>query len=156
VDTQADYYQGTTAWQTAPTSAEIANAANYKITGWNTLWVGGNQGTSAKTAIQTALAAGSPVGIAFPVFSDFMYMGSNVLYHAPSGTSRSGHMGVAGGSDAAGIWIRISWGTWWGTNGDAHLSWAFLQTDVQAAYTISGIRTPGTDTTPAPAITGLS
>jgi hypothetical protein len=156
VDTQADYYQGTTAWQTAPTSAEIANAANYKVTGWNTLWVGSNQGTSAKTAMQTALASGAPVGIAFPVYQDFMSMRANVLYNTTSGSSLGGHMVVAVGYDADGIWIRNSWGTWWGTSGDAHLSWAFVQTAVQAAYTITGVKTPASTTAPAPTVTALS
>jgi hypothetical protein len=156
VDTQADYHQGTTAWQTAPTSAEIANAASYKITGWDTLWVGSNQGPSAKTAMQTALASGAPVGIAFPVYADFMRMGSNVLYNTLTGTSLGGHMVTAVGYDADGIWIRNSWGTWWGTSGDAHLSWAFVQTDVQAAYTIRGVRTPATTAVAAPTVSALS
>ncbi|HKT00121.1 MAG TPA: IPT/TIG domain-containing protein [Rugosimonospora sp.] len=156
VDTQDDYSQGMYTWQTPPTQAEITNAASYKITGWNTLWVGANQGLAGKTAIETALASGAPVGITFQVYQDFMNMGANVLYNTLTGTSLGGHMVTAVGYDAQGIWIRNSWGTWWGTSGDAHLSWAFLQTDVQSAYTISGLRTPGGNTVAAPTVSGLT
>ncbi|MER7279854.1 IPT/TIG domain-containing protein [Dactylosporangium sp. NPDC000244] len=156
VDTQDDYVQGVYGYQTAPTAAEIANAANYKLSGWNALWVGDKQGDKAKTAIKTAIAAGSPVAIGMPVFKDFMYLRGNSLYNTLTGTSLGGHMITAYAYDADGVWIRNQWGTSWGASGDAHLSWSFVTTDVQAAYTVSGLRSPEKAVVPAPAVTSLS
>ncbi|WP_432981067.1 IPT/TIG domain-containing protein [Dactylosporangium sp. CA-233914] len=156
VDTQDDYVQGTAGYRTAPTAAEIANAANYKLTGWTTLWAGDKQGDKAKAAIKTALAGGSPVAIGIPVFKDFMYLKGDTLYNTLTGASLGGHMITAYAYDADGVWIRNQWGTGWGSNGDAHLSWSFVTTDVQAAYTVKGVKTPATATTPAPAVTSLS
>jgi hypothetical protein len=156
VDTQDDYVQGVYGYQTAPTAAEIANAANYKLSGWNVLWAGDKQGDKAKTAMKTAIAAGSPVAIGIPVFKDFMYLNSNSLYSTLTGTSLGGHMITAYAYDADGIWIRNQWGTGWGAGGDAHLSWSFVTTDVQAAYTVGGLKTPEKAVVPAPAVSSLS
>src|SRR5690242_5004456 len=124
VDTQADYTQGTTGWQTPPTAAQVANAAKYKVAGWTTLWsgYGHGQGAAAQAAIKQALAAGSPVAIDFPVFPDFFKIHSSALYTTTSGSNQGGHMVAAYGYDSDGIWIRNSWGTGWGAAGDAHLS----------------------------------
>ncbi|MDP9796508.1 hypothetical protein J2S43_005020 [Catenuloplanes nepalensis] len=156
VDTQAHYFQGTTGWQTAPTADQIANAENYRITGWQRLWVGGNQGTNAQASIKAALASGQPVALGFPVFKDFMYLRSHTNYTTTSGTNLGGHMVAALGYDAAGVWIRNSWGTGWGNGGDAHLSWSFVQSAVNGAYTVSGIDTPATETDLAPSVASLS
>jgi hypothetical protein len=155
VDTQADYVQGMYTWKTPPTAAEIANAANYKVTGWKRLWVGDNQGAAATTAVKTAIAAGSPVSVAIPVYRDFMSINSTKLYNTLSGTNLGGHMITIYGYDAEGVWIRNSWGGFWGAAGDAHLSWAFVNSKVQAAYTVNGIRTPSSDFY-KPAVASLS
>jgi hypothetical protein len=155
VDTETDYTQGYYKYQSAPSAAEIANATNYRITSWNTLFAGANQGTAARTTIETSIAAGNPVAIGMPVFANFFSMPANSLYNTLTGTSLGGHMVSVFAYDAQGIWIRNQWGTAWGTKGDAHLSWAFVQKDVMGAYTISGLST----TTPAvvlPTVSGLS
>jgi IPT/TIG domain/Papain family cysteine protease len=156
VDTQADYTQGTTGWRTPPSAAQVANATNYKVAGWTTLWsgYGHGQGTAAQASIKQALAAGSPVAIDFPVFPDFFNIHSSALYTTTSGANQGGHMVAAYGYDNDGIWIRNSWGTGWGAAGDAHISWAFVQADVWDAYTISGLQA-ATKTAP-PTITALS
>ncbi|MDR7273896.1 IPT/TIG domain-containing protein [Catenuloplanes atrovinosus] len=156
VDTQAHYFQGTTGWQTPPTADQIANAENYRITGWQRLWVGGNQGTNAQAAVKQALASGQPVAIGFPVYRDFMYLRSHTNYGTTTGTSLGGHMVALLGYDATGVWIRNSWGTGWGNGGDAHLSWSFVQTAVNGAYTVSGIDTPAQETEPVPTVAALS
>jgi hypothetical protein len=152
VDSQADYFQGTSNWQTAPTAAEVANAANYKINGWTRLWVGANQGTAAQTLVKQAVANGAPVSIAIPVFRDFENLRSDALYNTTSGQNLGGHMITIYGYDAQGVWIRNSWGTWWGSKGDAHLSWGFINTAALAAYTVGGVATKA----PAPTVTTLS
>ncbi|WP_305786866.1 IPT/TIG domain-containing protein [Symbioplanes lichenis] len=156
VDSQDDYFQGTSNYKVAPTSAEIANAGNYKITGWTRLWSGANQGDNAETAIKQALANNQPVAIGFNVFQDFMDLGPHSLYSTTSGTSLGGHMITAFGYDADGIYVRNQWGTGWGNDGDAHLSWSFVETVVSGAYTINGIATPSSSVTVAPQVTALS
>ncbi|MEV1286634.1 IPT/TIG domain-containing protein [Micromonospora sp. NPDC049679] len=156
VDTQDNYFQGTVGWQTPPTAQQIANAANYKVTGWTRLWVGGNQGAGAQTAIQQAIASGSPVAIGFPVFKDFMSLRSHSLYSTTSGSSLGGHMVTAFGYDAQGVFLRNQWGTGWGNSGDAKVSWSFVNTVVNGAYTISGIQTPSAPIPMAPTVASLS
>ena len=81
VDSQDDFFQGTTNYKVLPTSAQIANAANYKITGWTRLWSGNKQGANAQTVMEQALANGMPVAVGFPVFQDFMDLGSHSALH---------------------------------------------------------------------------
>jgi hypothetical protein len=156
VDSQDDFFQGTTNYKVAPTAAQNANAANYRITGWTRLWSGNKQGTNAQTVIEQALANGMPVAVGFPVFNDFMNLGSHTLYTTTSGTSLGGHMVTAFGYDADGVYLRNQWGTDWGNNGDAHVSWAFVEQVMTGAYVINGITTPSTAASIAPLVTGLS
>jgi hypothetical protein len=156
VDTQAHYWQGAYNYQTPPTADQIANATNYKITGWSRLFAGPNQGAPAQTVIQEALAAGSPVALSFPVYRDFMYLQGDTVYNTLSGTSLGGHMVTAFGYDAQGVWLRNSWGTSWGNRGDVKVSWAFITRVVDSAYTVAGIRTPAAPVTVAPTVAGLS
>jgi hypothetical protein len=156
VDTQEDYWQGTTNYQSAPTTAQIANATNYKVTGWSRLFNGANQGANAQTVIEQAIASGSPVAIGFDVFSDFMNLRTHTVYNTVTGSSLGGHMVAAFGYDSQGLIIRNSWGTWWGNNGEAKLSWAFVNKVVSGAYTINGIRTPSAPVAMAPTVAGLS
>jgi hypothetical protein len=156
VDSQNDYFQGTSNYRVAPTSSEIANAANYTITGWKRLWSGTNQGAPAQTAIQQALSNGTPVAVGFSVFQDFMDLGQHSLYDTTSGTSLGGHLVTAFGYDADGVYLRNQWGTSWGNNGDAHVSWSFIRTVVSGAYTIDGISTPASPVALTPQVTALS
>jgi hypothetical protein len=157
VDTQSDYFQGTTDYSVKPTAAEDANASSYKITGWSTLWSGTvNQGTAGKLLIEKALASGSPVAIGFPVFADFQRLKGNTVYNTLSGSSLGGHMVAVYGYDSKGIWIRNSWTSAWGNNGDAELSWDFVNKQVSSAFTVSGITTPAIQKTPAPAVVALT
>ena len=156
VDSQDDYWQGVSNYKAAPTSAQISNAGNYKISSWTRLFSGANQGVNAKTAIMESLAKGLPVAVGFPVYRDFMNLGAHTLYDTTSGTSLGGHMVTAFGYDSEGVWLRNQWGTGWGNNGDAKVSWAFVQTVMIAAYTVGGISTPDTSVSIAPQVTQLS
>jgi hypothetical protein len=159
VDTQADYWQGTTDYRTPPTPAQIANAANYRVTGWTRLFNGAGQGEPVKASIRQALAAGNPVALGIPVYRDFMSLRGHTVYNTLSGTSLGGHMMAAYGYDDAGLLVRNSWGTGWGNGGDVKLSWAFVTRIAVAAYTVSGVRTPAAPApapAPVPVITGLA
>ncbi|MEV4516149.1 IPT/TIG domain-containing protein [Dactylosporangium sp. NPDC049525] len=155
VDTQDDYVQGTNNYTVPPTASEIANAKNYKVSKWTTLWAGGGQGAAGQIALETAIAAGSPVAIGMPVYKDFMYLTGGALYKTTAGTNLGGHMVTAYAYDAEGVWIRNQWGTSWGAAGDAHLAWAFVTKNVLAAYTISGV-TAASVAAPRPSVSTLS
>ncbi|MFI7544341.1 IPT/TIG domain-containing protein [Actinoplanes sp. NPDC049599] len=156
VDTQDDYWQGTTNWQTPPNQAQITNARNYRVAGWSRLFNGPNQGAPAQTAIMQTLASGSPVALGIPVFRDFMYLRSHSLYTTVSGTSLGGHMIAAYGYDAQGVYIRNSWGGGWGNGGDAKLSWGFITRAATGGYAVNGISTPASPIPMAPTVGALS
>ncbi|MEV4702457.1 IPT/TIG domain-containing protein [Actinoplanes sp. NPDC049316] len=156
IDTQADYWQGTTNWKSAPTAAQIANARNYRVSGWTRLFNGAGQGATARTAIMQALASGSPVALGIPVFQDFMYLRSHTVYSTLTGTNLGGHMIAVYGYDAQGVLIRNSWGTGWGNGGDAKISWDFVTRQASAAYTVNGISTPAAPIAVAPTVASLS
>jgi hypothetical protein len=156
VDSQDDYFQGTSNYKVAPTSAQIANATNYKVSGWMRLWTGAGQGANAKTVVQQALANNMPVAIGFPVFQDFMDLGPHSLYDTTSGTNLGGHMVTAFGYDSQGVFLRNQWGTSWGNSGDAKVSWDFITTVVSGAYVVTGITTPGASVGVTPQVTALS
>jgi hypothetical protein len=155
VDTQDDYVQGTNNYTIPPTASEIANAKNYRVSNWTTLWSGAGQGAAGQAALETAIAGGSPVAIGMPVYKDFMYLTGGALYKTTTGTNLGGHMVTAYAYDAEGLWIRNQWGTAWGATGDAHLAWAFVTKNVSAAYTISGVTTANVSA-PRPTVSTLS
>src|SRR5207244_1196303 len=61
-----------------------------------------------------------------------------------TGPIRGYHEVLALGYDASGVLIENSWGTTFGDNGFARLSWRVIENDVAGAYTIDGFaaRTP--------------
>jgi hypothetical protein len=156
IDTQADYWQGTTNVTDFPTSSEISNAGNYKITGWTTLFAGAQGGTAAQSALQQSLAAGTPVSITIPVYSAFDQINSLSPYSSTSGTMRGYHEVTAYGYDSTGLIIRNSWGKYWGSAGDAKLAWSFVNSKVLGAYTISGVKANGQASVHKPVVSGLS
>ncbi|AGZ44593.1 IPT/TIG domain-containing protein [Actinoplanes friuliensis] len=156
VDSQDDYFQGTSNYKVPPTSGQIANARNYRVSGWTRLWTGVGQGPNARTVVQQALANGMPVALGFGVFQDFMDLKTHTLYDTTSGTSLGGHMITAFGYDSDGVIIRNQWGSSWGNGGDAKVSWDFITTVVSGAYTISGITTPASPVGVTPLVSALS
>jgi hypothetical protein len=152
-DSMSDYAHSLTDFVNLPTASEEANAANFKISGWQTLFAyatggGGNNGISQ---IKTALAAGKPVAIGLPVRPGFdnMANSSTTLDTDTTGTSRGNHEVLATGYDQSGLWIQNSWGTGWGYGGFGRLSWQVVSQDVYSAHTISGFAAaPTGDTTP--------
>ena len=156
IDTQDDYWQGTTNWQTPPTQAQIDNARNYRVSGWSRLFSGAGQGATAKSAIMQALASGSPVAMGMPVYKDFMYLRTHSVYSTLTGTNLGGHMIAVYGYDAQGVVIRNSWGGGWGNGGDAKISWDFVTRQATSAFTVNGITTPAAPIAMAPTVAALS
>ncbi len=142
IDTQANYIQGTTNYQVPPTAAEIANAAQYKVTGWSHLFEGAGQGANAQALIEQSLAAGDPVDLALEVYANFEALGPNQVYTASAGADMGGHMLTGVGYNATGVIVRNSWGPGWGTNGDATIAWSYINQYIEDAYAVSGISGP--------------
>jgi len=138
-DTEADYAQGNYDWQTPPTAAERANAANYKMSGQVQLFTGGNQGLNGRVAIQNALASGAPVAIELPIRPGFDDLSTtNTLDTDVTGNIRGYHEVLALGYDANGLLIQNSWGTGWGSSGYGRLGWNVVDIDVVQADISTG------------------
>ena len=131
IDSRSDYTQGDDDYTTQPSAAETANAARYKIASWSNLFVSGTAGVGsvAQQDIENALAAGNPVGLLIPVYSNFYNLasGSSFVDVPTAGMTNDGnHAVTAFRYDANGVWVENQWGTGWGQSGWAELSWAFV------------------------------
>jgi Papain family cysteine protease len=149
-DPMAHYSHSTTDFKDKPNADERANAANYKISGYQVLFSmrRGGGGTTGASMIQNALAAGKPVAISIPVRAGFVKMGHGTDALDNDNTSRiqGGHEVLAIGYDQLGLWIQNSWSTAWGKAGFGRLSWRVVASDVFEAETISGFATQPTPT----------
>jgi hypothetical protein len=144
-DTRAHYTHGDYDWRTKPTAAEKANAANYKIKSYTTLFMGAGQAASA-TLIKQALSTKRPVAIEMAVRHGFDVLGAAPTAVDNDSTSaiRGYHEVLAVGYDAAGLIIQNSWGAGWANNGFGRLSWRVVLRDVWEGDTIEGFATPPT------------
>lgn len=142
-DTRADYTQGDYDWRHQPTAAEHANAARYKIKGYETLFMGSNQSGSA-TLLRHALSTLHPVAIEMAVRHGFDSLASSATAVDGDYTSavRGYHEVLAVGYDSAGLTIQNSWGAGWAHGGFGRISWAVVQHDVWEADTIDGLVPP--------------
>jgi hypothetical protein len=140
IDPRAAYSQGDANFTSQPSAAEIANAANAKIAGYEIVQgPAGFFGSSLRGYIETKLASGNPVALSFPVYPEFANADSThffVTNPLPGETSVGGHAVAAFKYDANGVWIENSWGTGFGINGWAELSWDFLNKYAQEAVSI--------------------
>ncbi len=155
-DTRAHYTQGDYDWRDQPTAAEKANAAQYKITRYTTLFSGSDQAGSA-TLVKQALAARHPVAIEMAVRSGFDNLGPSAtdVDDDITSTIRGYHEVLALGYDAAGLIIENSWGTGWANGGFGRISWRVVLNDVWEGDTIDGFVAPPPRTPPrvtAPAV----
>ena len=145
-DTMAHYSRSTTDYSNLPTASERTNAANFKISQYQALFDNNQPGGTAGAAmIQTALAKGQPVAISMGLRTSFsatsFYNKTSLASATYSDTTTritGYHEILALGYDQTGLWIQNSWGTAWGYQGYARLSWPVVERDVLTAYTISG------------------
>ncbi|GAB6899806.1 C1 family peptidase [Kineosporia succinea] len=139
-----------TTFRITPSTADRAAAAPYAANSYQTLF----QSTNAlgKTnAIKAALSSEKPVALGIPVFNEFYYLGYGghdaVMTAAEAtGADLGGHAIMAVGYNATGVQIQNSWGTWWGSDGYATLSWDFIEAKAREAYTLDAFA----DNTPVP------
>ncbi|MFF7638652.1 C1 family peptidase [Kitasatospora sp. NPDC008050] len=135
IDTQSDYWQGTTDFTTQPDANETANAASYKLSGFVQLPTSGD---AARTAIEDAISQGEPVPIGFSVQQSFMDLNSQTASdysYVPGDTSSDpvvgGHEITIVAYNDQGVTIENSWGTSnWGNGGFANLPWSFFNAGV--------------------------
>ncbi|GAA2154883.1 hypothetical protein GCM10009760_54270 [Kitasatospora kazusensis] len=135
IDTQSDYWQGTTDYTTQPDSNETANAANYRLSGFVAL---PTSGSAARSAIEDAISQGEPVPIGFSVQQSFMDLNSQTASDYSYMPGDTGSDPVVGGHEITivayndqGVTIENSWGTdSWGNGGFANLPWSFFDAGV--------------------------
>ncbi len=148
IDTRADYTQGDYDYADAPTAAERASAATYKVASWATIYPAA--GVSAQQAIESAIAGGNPVAVGVAVYDNFYNAGPTSYYvdvPTPGMTLYGNHAVFASKYDANGLWVENQWGTGWGQNGWVELSWAFVNQYVWQAVTMQPAAV-----TPAPVV----
>jgi len=127
IDTRSDYepMQTSLDCSTEPSTAARANAAHFKIAGYTK----GDLSGGAEAAIKSALAAGHPPTLAITVYPEFDDADAQSYIVGPpqSGDVASGgHAITAFRYDDTGVWILNQWGTGWGNDGWAVLSWDFV------------------------------
>lgn len=145
LDTIGDFHMSGDA--TSPVSdADITNAARYKIASYSVV---GNPGGSQAFAayIKQTLAAQTPLAIGVETSRGFDQLNaqsaSNLVTDTSSQTGR--HALFAYGYDQDGLLVENEWGTDWGYNGYAVLSWAYVESFGLEVVTIS----PRVPTAPA-------
>ncbi len=152
VDTRTDYRpQGDYNWQLKPTAAQKTNASFHRALNPVLLYAGPGQGTNARLALSTALAAGQPVVMGIAVYNNFFYLSGSksVFTNADvSGQLLGYHAVTAFGYNASGVVIENSWGTGWGKSGFATLGWDFVQNGVTEAWTTAGFANPTVSLSP--------
>lgn len=132
-------------------------APTYHLTGYEPIYTSGVG--SAQQAIETAMAAGRPVALGIPVYSNFMGATASapLVGVPPSRAPFFGSQAVVGVKyDSAGLWVQNQWGTGWGLHGYAELTWRFVNRYAYDAYTIDGVRAPDSavQTLAAPGVDG--
>ena len=140
IDTKADYHQGDFDYTTQPDDDERANAAHYKLSGYQTLPVGGG----AEDAIKTSISQGLPVSVGFNVRQSFMDLSGQAASDYSYQPGTDGGDPVVGGHEVAviayndqGVTIENSWGSGWGDNGYVNVPWSFFTTgDVDELYSV--------------------
>jgi hypothetical protein len=110
---------------TLPSQAQTANAGHFKVTGYKQLSL--DNGPAA--AIKATISAGRPAIVVIREDKAFHNaQPGHLLIGAPQSSEPvgDGHAITAFSYDAQGVWILNSWGTTYGNNGWAELSWDFV------------------------------
>jgi len=142
VDTESHYSQGDYNWWDLPTSEEHTNAALNKpiFHRYTTIFANSNGrgGDALVSALKSAISNYQPVAILFPVRPGFQQLApGNSVDNDTTGTISGYHEVLALGYDSDGLVIQNHWGTEWGAQGFATLSWNVVKNDISEAETVS-------------------
>lgn len=119
-----DYAQGDDNGVDQPTPAEQQAAAPYRISGYSYLLP---RTGPLQQQIEGSIAGGDPVVLAVPVYSNFDAAdATHYLIDGTPGALEGYHAVFASHYDEQGVWVLNQWGTDWGRDGYAELSWAFV------------------------------
>lgn len=152
VDTMTDYepMQDNLNCGTLPDAAQRTNASHFRISGYTR----NNLSNGVEAAIMSQLASGAPATLAMIVYSEFENANPSsylVGPPQPGDVAYGGHAITAFAYDANGVWIMNQWGSDWGNNGWAELSWDFVngsfggQANVGDVASITGLAFSCTD-----------
>lgn len=155
IDTREHYGPGDYDVTTQPTAAERANAAQYKLSGYERLPV---RGEAAKQAIKEAVAEGHPVPVGMTIhqsFNDLDAQSAMDYSYRPAGGALGGHETTIVGYNDRGVKLMNSWGENWGNQGFYTISWDVLVnsgilTEAHAMGDIAGRPAPAPAPTVAP------
>ncbi|HEX6817695.1 MAG TPA: tectonin domain-containing protein [Ktedonobacterales bacterium] len=145
LDSQSDYAEGNYEYSIQPSDAERTNASRYKIASYKDYSNPG--GSGFETWIKTTLAGNNPIAILVPEYPELKNATATTsLIGVPtSGETSVGNHGMfAYGYDASGLLVENQWGTGWGNNGYAELSWDFVNKYGFEAVSIVPQSPPGT------------
>ena len=123
-----DYSYSDTDYSDLPTAADDAAAAPYKTTSATELYYYG-YGNENQIAIESSIASSEPALLRIPLYDSFWSVSTtNPMVNVPAGGEvfHGYHAVFASKYDAQGVWIENSWGSDWGDNGWAELSWDFV------------------------------
>ena len=159
IDTRAHYGGGWAYdYNTRPQAgdAKMQNAANYRISGYHSLFANKNtDGASPaqRYQIKAALSAVTPVAISVRLRTDFDDYERGV-YRA-RGVQTGLHEMLAVGYNAKGLMVQNSWGTDWGRKGYVLLGWRAVRKDLYQADVVDGLvtATAATQDKVAPTVT---
>jgi hypothetical protein len=136
--------------------AKMQNAANYRISGYHTLFAHPKKGgasTAERYLIKASLTAAAPVAIAVRLRGDFDTYRSG-LYRGREQLTGGRHEMLAVGYNPKGLLVQNSWGKDWGRNGYVLMSWRAVHRDLYEADVIDGLVTvTATPDTVAPTVT---
>ena len=142
-DTQAHYSHNNFDWFDQPNASERANAAKYKIAGYETLFAGAGDPANADL-LKSAISNYQPVAIIIPVRHGFDYLTSDPddVDTDYSTSIRGYHEVLAIAYDEAGLIIQNSWSTGWANGGFGRMSWAVVNHDVMEGDVITALADP--------------
>ncbi len=146
-DNLADMPYDDTDYLTLPTKEQMLNAINWRSESFSFFFYGNNDQTTGRrytplsdtdiNNLKAHLSNGDVFVMGIPVYSGFFNLNStNYFYDDPSAneTYEGGHAIVICGYDdnvtgdgRGGFKLRNSWGTSWGNNGEAYISYDFVK-----------------------------
>lgn len=118
-----------------PNATVKQRAKNYAIAEWRRV------DFKDDIEVKSQLNSGFPVVIGMRVDQGFQNLGFNQIYTGPSGLEKGGHAMVVTGYDDSKQAYKVlnSWGTSFGTNGYAWISYYAFKSRVKEAYTSQDI-----------------